>query len=64
MIAEYTRILREQMREDIANYTENAANGACKNFDEYQKLCGVIRGLNLALQHVNRLAEKVEKLNE
>jgi len=64
MIQEYTRILKEQMRADIKNYTEDLASGACKNFDEYQKLCGVIRGLALAMQYVNNLAEKVEKANE
>jgi len=64
MIQEYTRILREQMRADIDNYTDDLASGACKNFDEYQKLCGVIRGLALAMQYVSNLAEKVEKLNE
>ena len=64
MIQEYTRILREQMRADIDNYTDDLASGACKNFDEYQKLCGVIRGLALAMQYVSNLAEKVEKSNE
>ena len=64
MIQEYTRILTEQMRADMKNYTEDLASGACKNFDEYQKLCGVIRGLALAMQYVSSLAEKVEKSNE
>jgi hypothetical protein len=64
MIQEYTRILKEQMRADINNYTDDLASGGCKNFDEYQKLCGVIRGLALAMQYVSALAEKVEKSNE
>jgi len=64
MIQEYTRILREQMRADMNNYAEDLAKGACQNFDEYQKLCGVIRGLAIAMQYVNDLAEKVEKSNE
>ena len=64
MINEYTRVLITQMRADIDNYTDDLANGACKSFDEYQKLCGVIRGLSLAMQYVNGLAEKVQKLNE
>ena len=64
MIQEYTRILKEQMRADINNYTEDLSSGACKSFDEYQKLCGVIRGLALAMQYVSALAEKVEKSDE
>jgi len=64
MIQEYTRILREQMRADMNNYADDLASGACKNFDEYQKLCGVIRGLAIAEQYVIALAEKVEKSNE
>jgi len=64
MIQEYTRILKEQMRADINNYTDDLASGACKNFDEYQKLCGVIRGLALAMQYVSALAEKVNKSDD
>jgi len=64
MIQEYTRILKEQMRADIDNYTESLSNGGCRSFDEYQKLCGVIRGLSLAMQYVSALAEKVDKSDE
>jgi hypothetical protein len=42
------------------NYTDDMANGVCKSFDEYQKLCGVIQGLALAEQHAIDLAKRVE----
>jgi len=46
------------------NYADDLASGICRNFDEYQKLCGVIQGLSLAERHVMDLLEKVEKLDE
>jgi len=46
------------------NYADDLANGVCKNFDEYQKLCGVIRGLALAEEHLLALQKKVEESDE
>ena len=37
------------------------ANGSLKDFNEYQKLCGVIQGLNLAENIIVDLAERQEK---
>ena len=64
MIAEFARVLREQIRTDMNNYADDCAGGACKSFEEYQKLCGVIQGLALAERYLLDLAEKVEKSNE
>jgi len=64
MIAEFARVLREQIRTDMNNYADDCAGGVCRSFDEYQKLCGVIQGLALAERHLLDLAEKVEKANE
>ncbi|MGL4265387.1 MAG: hypothetical protein ACRCTX_27515 [Afipia sp.] len=64
MIQEFTRVLREKLRTDMNNYTDDMAGGACKSFDEYQKLCGVIHGLALAERHLLDLAEKVEQRDE
>lgn len=64
MISEFARVLREQIRTDMNNYADDCAGGACRTFDEYQKLCGVIQGLAIAERHVLDLAEKVEKSNE
>ena len=64
MIQEFARVLREKLRNDMNNYTDDMAGGACRSFDEYQKLCGIIQGLALAERHLLDLAEKVEKSDE
>jgi hypothetical protein len=64
MIQEFARVLRDQIRTDMNNYADDCAGGACKSFEEYQKLCGVIQGLAIAERYLLDLAEKVEKSNE
>lgn len=64
MIEDFARVLREKIRTDMNNYADDLAGGACRSFDEYQKLCGVIQGLAIAERHLIDLAEKVEKANE
>lgn len=64
MIQNFTRVLREKIRADINNYSEDIASGVCRSFDEYQKLCGVIQGLATAERLLIDLAERVEKSNE
>jgi len=64
MIKEFARVLREKIRTDMNNYADDIAGGACRNFEEYQKLCGLIQGLALAERYLIDLAEKVEKANE
>jgi hypothetical protein len=64
MIQDFARVLREKLRTDMNNYADDLAGGACRSFDEYQKLCGVIQGLALAERHLIDLAEKVEKSDE
>lgn len=56
--------LRKQIRKDMNNYADDLANGVCKSFEEYQKLCGVIRGLALAEEHLLALLEKAETSDE
>jgi len=64
MIAEFTRVIREKLREDMNNYTDDMANGVCQSFEQYQKLCGVIQGLAIAERYVIDLAKKVEDADE
>lgn len=64
MIQEFARVLREQVRKDMNNYADDLAGGACRSFDEYQKLCGVIQGLAIAERYILDLAEKAEKADE
>ena len=64
MIHDFARVLRDQIRTDMNNYTDDIATGICKTFDEYQKLCGVIQGLALAESYLIALARKVEESDE
>jgi len=64
MIQDFARVLREQIRNDMNNYTDDLANGVCQSYEQYQKLCGIIQGLALAERYLIDLAEKVEKANE
>jgi hypothetical protein len=64
MIQDFAHVLRDQIRRDMNNYADDLAGGMCRNFDEYQKLCGVIQGLATAERYLIDLAEKVEKANE
>ena len=64
MIQEFARVLREKLRTDMNNYADDCAGGACRNFEEYQKLCGIIQGLALAERYLRDLAQKVEQSDE
>jgi hypothetical protein len=64
MISEFARVLRDKLRTDMNNYADDLAGGACRSFDDYQKLCGVIQGLATAERHLLDLVEKVEKSDE
>jgi hypothetical protein len=64
MISEFARVLREKLRTDMNNYADDLAGGACRSFDEYQKLCGVIQGLAISERHILDLVEKVEQSDE
>ena len=43
------------------NYADDLAGGACRTYDEYQKLCGVIQGLATAESYLLALLKKVEQ---
>jgi hypothetical protein len=64
MIQQFAEALRKQIRTDLNNYCDDMANGACKSFDEYQKLCGLIRGLGIAESYIIDLAKKAEQSDE
>lgn len=64
MIQDFIRVLKEKIRTDMNNYTDDLANGVCRSFDEYQKLCGVIHGLALAERHLMDLHDKIEQSDE
>ena len=64
MIQDFAHVLRDKIRTDMNNYADDIAGGACRNFEEYQKLCGIISGLALAERYLLDLLEKVQKSNE
>jgi hypothetical protein len=64
MIQEFARVLREKIRTDMNNYADDIAGGACRTFDEYQKLCGIISGLALAERYLIDLQQKVEEAHD
>lgn len=64
MIQDFARVLRSKLREDMNNYTDDMAGGACQSFEQYQKLCGVIQGLAIAERYLLDLADKLEKSDE
>jgi hypothetical protein len=64
VIQDFARVLREQIRTDMNNYADDLAGGACRTFEEYQKLCGVIQGLAMAERYILDLAKKAEDADE
>jgi hypothetical protein len=64
MIQKFVEILRQKIRDDLNNYADDIAGGACQNFEQYQKLCGVIQGLAIAESYLLDLAKKVEETDD
>lgn len=58
---EILRVLREKLQDDISSRERVLCAGGCSTFDGYKELVGVIRGLTLALQHVQDLANAMEE---
>ena len=61
---QFADAVRKEIRRDMNNYADDLANGVCKSFEEYQKLCGVLRGLAIAEEHLMALLKKVEQSDE
>ena len=57
-------VLREKIRTDMNNYADDMAGGACRSFEEYQKLCGVISGLAIAERYLLDLQKEMEESDE
>jgi len=61
MIQDFARVLREKLRTDMNNYADDMAGGACRSFEEYQKLCGLISGLAIAERYLLDLLKESEE---
>lgn len=64
MNAKFVEVLRKQIRDDMNHHADAVSTGACRSFEEYQKLCGVIQGLAIAERYLLDLAQKVEDDDE
>ena len=51
----------EKLRQEQVAYI---AASRADTYDEYKKICGVIRGLNLADSVINDLVQRLEKSDE
>lgn len=51
----------ERLRQEQVAYI---AASRADTYDEYKKICGVIRGLNLADSIINDLVQRLEKSDE
>jgi hypothetical protein len=58
--AEY---LLHKFDEDIANRKDFLAHSNAKDYAEYRHVCGIIRGLESAKQHIVDLAKRHEDAN-
>lgn len=64
MTLSFVEALRNKLRVDMNNFTDDLANGQCTSFEQYKELCGVIRGLAFAERHLIDLAEKIERAED
>ena len=53
--------LKIKLRGMMNEHADHIASGACKNFDEYQKMTGIIEGLALAERELLDYVERVLK---
>ena len=58
-LSEHLKVKFNEIRKD---YTNQLGSGACRDFSEYQKMVGIIEGINLAerelADYIDRFLEK------
>jgi hypothetical protein len=64
MIQQFAEAVQREIRKDMNTKTDYMASGFCKSFEEYKHLCGEIRGLATAEEHLLDLAKKDEQADE
>jgi len=52
-------LVQKEIEKSRQDQVEFLAAGRAEKFEEYQKICGVIRGLNLADQIINDLVQRI-----
>ena len=54
-------LIDKKLNEHEAQYVAALTRGNCKDFGEYQRICGAIHGLALAKSDLQDLRRKLEK---
>lgn len=57
-------VLANKFNDHIKYMADSLAKGSCKDFGEYQRMCGVIYGLGLALTDLQDLRKKLENYED
>ena len=57
-------VLEKKLNEHEQDMTIALVRGGVKDFGEYQRICGVIYGLNLARLDIQDLRQKMEHMDE
>lgn len=57
-------VVLRQIRDKKAQLAEALASRAAKNYEEYQFICGEIRGLTAVEMYLNDLAKNLEQIDE
>lgn len=57
-------LLVKQMDDEKLSVAESLVNGSATDFPEYRRMCGVIRGLELAQRIVGEMRERMQKQDE
>jgi hypothetical protein len=61
---DYAEALIKQLEERKLETTRFIGSGGCKSFEEYQRLCGLIQGLEHAQNLISDLAKRMENDDE
>ena len=64
LTADFIAAMRDKLRTDMNNFTDDLANGQCPDYAAYKELCGVIRGLAFAERHLLDLADHLKEDND
>jgi hypothetical protein len=57
-------LIEKKFNEHEQHYVTALTRGNCKDFGEYQRICGVIFGLSLARMDIQDLRQKMEHMDE
>lgn len=52
---------RERIEEQINTHGRNLASGNCQSFEDYKRVCGIIKGLQEALEIMDDAALDIAK---